>query len=64
MAKSHLKPAQGPHLIAEQRMCAWCAILDPPHMQDGGIEVDLIPTQIAQLGCPQPVPERQHPEER
>jgi hypothetical protein len=49
---SRWSPAQDPHLVAKQRVRAWGAILDPAHMQDGGIEVDLIPTQVAQLGCP------------
>jgi hypothetical protein len=39
------------------RMGAGCAVLDPPHMQDGAIEVDLVPAQVAGLGGAQPVPE-------
>jgi hypothetical protein len=38
-------------------MGAWHAVLDPPHMQDRRSELDLVPTQVAQLGSPQPVPE-------
>jgi hypothetical protein len=45
-----LEPAQRPHLIAEQRVRAGGTILDPPHVQDGGIELHLIPTQVAQFG--------------
>jgi hypothetical protein len=52
-----LKPSQRPQLVAEQRVCAGSAILDPPHVQHRGIELDLIPTQVAELGRPQPVPE-------
>jgi hypothetical protein len=39
-------------LIADQRVRGRDPILDPPHVQDGGIEFDLVPTQVAQLGCP------------
>jgi hypothetical protein len=40
-----------------QWMGAGCAVLDPPHMQDGAIEVDLVPAQVAGLGGAQPVSE-------
>jgi hypothetical protein len=50
-----LEPAQGPHLVAEQRVGAGRVILDPPHMEHGAVEVDLDPAQVADLGCPQPV---------
>jgi len=32
-------------------MGAGHAVLDPPHMQDGAVEVDLVPAQIAGLGA-------------
>jgi hypothetical protein len=48
-----LEPAQGPEFVTAQRMGAGRAVLDPPHMQDGAIEVDLVPTQVAGLsGAP------------
>jgi hypothetical protein len=53
-----LQATQRPQLVAMQRMCAWRPILDPAHVQDRGTEVDLVPTQVADLGRPQPMPER------
>jgi len=32
-------------------------VLDPADVEDGGTEFDLVPTEIAQLGRPQPVAE-------
>jgi hypothetical protein len=33
------------------------AVLDPADVQDGGAKLDLIPTQVAQLGSPEPMTE-------
>src|SRR5271154_985580 len=49
-----LEPARGAHLVADQRVRARGAVLDPPHMQHRGIELDLVPTEIAGLGQGQP----------
>jgi hypothetical protein len=38
-------------------MGAWSAVLDPPDVEHGAVEVDLVPAQIAGLGGPQAVPE-------
>jgi len=38
-------------------MRAWCAVLDPPHVQHGGAEVDLVPAQVADLCRPKAVAE-------
>jgi hypothetical protein len=35
------------------------AVLDPPHMQHRRIEFHLIPSEVAELGRPKPVPEGQ-----
>jgi hypothetical protein len=40
-----------------QRMGTGRAVLDPPHVQNGAVEVDLVPAQIAGLSGAQPVPE-------
>jgi hypothetical protein len=48
-----------PHLVAEQWVGAGGAILDPPHMQDRGIELHLVPAQVAEFGRPKPMPEGQ-----
>src|SRR5262249_33544395 len=37
-------------------MAAGSARLDSADVQDRGFEVDLIPPQVHQLGCPQPMP--------
>jgi hypothetical protein len=52
-----LESPQGAEFVAVQRMGARRAVLDPPHVQDGAVEVDLVPAQIAGLGGAQPVPE-------
>jgi hypothetical protein len=52
-----LERAQGPQFVAALGVGARGAVLDPPHMQDGAIEVDLVPAQVAGLGGAQPVPE-------
>jgi hypothetical protein len=52
-----LEPPQGPELVTVQGMGAGCAVLDPPHVQDGAVEVDLVPAQVTGLGGTQPVPE-------
>jgi hypothetical protein len=49
-------PAQGPELVALDRMRAGCAVLDPADMEHGAIEVDLVPTQVADLGGAEAVP--------
>jgi hypothetical protein len=46
-----------PQLIAEQRMGTRGAVLDPAHVEYGTIEVDLVPTQVADFSCPQPMAE-------
>jgi hypothetical protein len=51
-----VKPAQRPHFIAPDRVRAWGAVLDPADLQGYAGEVDLFPTQVADLGGPQPVP--------
>jgi hypothetical protein len=53
-----LEPAQGAHLIALEGMCARSAVLDPADVEIGTVEVYLVPTEVAQLRCPQSVPER------
>jgi hypothetical protein len=50
-----LEPSQRPKLVAKQRVRAAGAILDPPDMQHGGVELDLVPAQVAHLGRPKPV---------
>jgi hypothetical protein len=52
-----LQPAQGTHLIALQGMCARGAILDAADVEVGAIEVHLVPTEVAQLRRPKPMPE-------
>jgi len=54
-----LQPAQGPELVAAQGMGAGGAVLDPPHVQDRGIEVHLLPAEVTGLGSAQSVPENQ-----
>ena len=56
---SRCRPTQGPELVTEQRMGAGGPVLDAAHVQHRGIELHLVPTQVAKLGCPKPVPEGQ-----
>ena len=49
--------AQGPHFIADNGMGGRRALLDPPDVQDGVGEIDLIPTQVDKLGRPQTMAE-------
>jgi hypothetical protein len=51
-----LKPAQRPELVALDRMRARGAVLDPADVEHGAVEVDLVPTEVADLGRPQAVP--------
>ena len=57
-SRSPVEPAQGPEFVAAQGVGAG-RVLDPPHVQDGAVEVDLVPTQVAGLGGAQPMPEGQ-----
>jgi hypothetical protein len=45
-----LQLAQDPHFIADNRMGGRRALLEPPNVQDGVGEIDLIPTQVYKLG--------------
>jgi hypothetical protein len=47
-----LKAPQGTQFIAEYRVSARCAPLDPANMQRSRSEVDLIPTKVNKLGGP------------
>ena len=47
--------AQRPHFSAGQWMCGRRAALDAADVQGRGLEVDLLPAQIADLGSAQPV---------
>ena len=49
--------AERPHFPAGQRMCGRRSVLDATDVQGRGLEVDLFPAQIADLGGAQPVPE-------
>ena len=51
-----LEPPQRPQFVAEDRMGAWGALLDPADVQGGRSELHLIPAQVHQLGGPQAVP--------
>jgi hypothetical protein len=51
-----LQPPQPPQLVAEDRMRAGAALLDPADVQRGRVEVDLIPAQVRQLGRSQAMP--------
>jgi hypothetical protein len=37
-------------------MCTRLSILDPANVQSGGIEIDLLPAQVDNFGCPQAMP--------
>jgi hypothetical protein len=45
------------HFVTPERMSAGGAVLDPSDVEDGRAEFDFIPTQVAQFGRSQPVPE-------
>ncbi len=45
-----LQPPQRPQLVAEDRMGAGSALLDPADVQGGRSELDLIREQVNQLG--------------
>ena len=47
-----LQPAQGADLVTLDWMDAWCASLTPADVQASGIELDLVPFQIADFGGP------------
>jgi hypothetical protein len=51
-----LEPAQGPEFIALDRVRARRAVLDPADVEHGAVEVDLVPSEVADLGRPQAVP--------
>src|SRR5258706_5948317 len=53
-----LEPTQRPELVTLERMDRWRATLHAPDMQARLIEVDLAPTEIADLGRPQATPVR------
>ena len=55
---------QCPQFATGQGMGAGRAVLDPANVQVSGLEVHLLPTQIANLGCPQTVAEGQQDHER
>jgi len=46
------KPAQGAHFVALDGMRARGAVVDPPDVEHSAVEVDLVPAQVADLGCP------------
>ena len=48
--------AERPHLPAGQWMCSRRPVLDAADVQVCGLEVQLLPAQIADLGGPQPMP--------
>ena len=52
-----LEPPQGSQFITSERMGAGGAVLDATDVENGGAKFDLIPAQVAQFGCAQPVPE-------
>src|SRR5712672_146928 len=52
-----LQPAKRTQLIALKGMGALGPALDPQDVQDGTVEGHLVPTQVADLGRPQPVAE-------
>ena len=56
-ACSHAETPQRSHLIALQGTRARGSVLDPANVEHGAIEVDLIPTQVANLSRAQSVPE-------
>ncbi len=47
-----LQTAQSTDLVTLDRMHAWCAPLTPADVQAPGIELDLVPLQIADFGGP------------
>jgi hypothetical protein len=51
-----VQPAQGPQLVALDRVGARGAVLDPPDVKHRAVEVDLVPAEVADVGCPQAVP--------
>jgi hypothetical protein len=57
MSHSPLRPAQGPEFVTANGMSARGAVLDAADVQHRGVEFDLIPTEAADLGRPEPVPE-------
>jgi hypothetical protein len=52
-----VKATQCSHFPAGQGMRAGSAVLRPTNVQDGLIEINLIPMQVAKLRCTQAVPE-------
>src|SRR5262249_52130166 len=52
-----LEPPQCPHLTAGQGMSAGRAVLRPTDVQGSLSEINLIPTEVAQFGRTQAVPE-------
>jgi hypothetical protein len=53
-----LQPPQGAQFVAEDRVRAGRALLDPADVQGGRSEIDLLPAQVDQLGDPKAVPIR------
>jgi hypothetical protein len=51
-----MKPPQRPQLVALDRGRARRAVLDPADVEQRAVEVDQVPTQIADLGGPEAVP--------
>jgi hypothetical protein len=51
-----LKPPQRPQLLALDRVGARGAVLDPPDVHHGTGEVDLVPTQVADLDACEMLP--------
>ncbi len=47
-----LQPAQGADLVTLDWVDAWCASFTPADVQASGIELDLVPFQIADFGGP------------
>src|ERR1700683_4719652 len=52
------QPAQRSYLSPTDRMDARRPVLDPPHVEQSPTEIDLLPTQRAQLRRAQPMPVR------
>jgi hypothetical protein len=55
-----LQAAQGPDFLAVEDVGRGGAVLDTPDMDFAGIEIDLVPTQVAKLRRPQTMSERGH----
>jgi hypothetical protein len=49
--------AQRSQLVALEGMRAGGAVLDPTHVEHRAIEINLVPSEIAQLGCSEPLTE-------